>query len=520
MHERSPYSSFIFPLLSGVILSLLFYRIIPALFICVALVPLFVFLDRTPQARRRFIGGFLTGGIYFLAVLHTLAFIDWFGFVDSEEVFMRVAYVSASVYAGILYGFFAMGYTAIRTKGLWMLLYVPALFVLAEAAKRIVPFGFTWGFLGYLVEDIPLMVAGASIAGVLGLTALIVLINTGVTLALFGVIERSYRKSILVVTIVISLVVVFLVGTKIAQHLVHEKQNVRVAVMETGDHRGTLDIAIQPQLDFVQEAIQAGARIILLPENIIDPGSNPYTASDATQAIQKLVGDYDGTIIVGGIRTEGDHTYNSAFFWHEGAVAATYDKHYLVPFAEYTPTFFTGFAPKGVIAYERGAVAQHIEAGGVQYGVLTCQEINYPEAAVRPTARGADMLVSGAHDGFVDVSPFLAQYVPSNTPWLERIQYGFAKFRAAENGRYLLRSTKVGIAGVIDPNGSVVTQINSGTHDVHIVDVALMGGKTLYTRVGDVPLLLVSTLVVLMALLWSRHRKGGDSENKMKKSYI
>jgi len=77
-----------------------------------------------------------------------------------------------------------------------------------------------------------------------------------------------------------------------------------------------------------------------------------------------------------------------------------------------------------------------------------------------------------------------------------------ARVRAAEAGRYLLRSTNTGVTAVIDPNGRLVDTLPQ--FQVGLLKATVRGytGATPYARVGNwlvVGLALVSLLAVLVA---------------------
>jgi len=171
-----------------------------------------------------------------------------------------------------------------------------------------------------------------------------------------------------------------------------------------------------------------------------------------------------------------------------------------VPFAEYAPALLSAAAPESVQYYARGAARQLPQAGGISFGALVCQEANYPEAGYRPVRAGAALLVSGANDGFVRESPLLARFASAENPWFAQLEYKYARFRAVENGRYLLRSTKIGIAGIVDIRGETVAALADGEKGVRVAAVPLMQGETPYTRTGDAPLLLLCACVAVYGI--------------------
>lgn len=125
-----------------------------------------------------------------------------------------------------------------------------------------------------------------------------------------------------------------------------------------------------------------------------------------------------------------------------------------------------------------------------------CQESMHPEAGQRPVLQGAQLLVSGANDGVVLDSFFLQKFARAENNWLYYINHLTAKFRAIETSRYLVRSTKLGIASIIDPLGEEIVRIDSGQSKVSVQEVKLREGLTPYTRFGDAPALTASFLFI------------------------
>ena len=80
--------------------------------------------------------------------------------------------------------------------------------------------------------------------------------------------------------------------------------------------------------------------------------------------------------------------------------------------------------------------------------------------------------------------------------------------RAAENRRWILRSTNDGLTAAIDPAGRVLTRVQPFEEVAQRACYAYVSTQTPYTRYGDwFPLL--CTLIGLAALLHS-HRKSSS----------
>ena len=75
-----------------------------------------------------------------------------------------------------------------------------------------------------------------------------------------------------------------------------------------------------------------------------------------------------------------------------------------------------------------------------------------------------------------------AWYGTSSAPFQHFEQ---ARLRAIEQGRYLVRAANTGISGIVDPYGRVVVQSPLFEPRTLVGQVRLLGGLTVYGRIGD-----------------------------------
>ena len=80
-----------------------------------------------------------------------------------------------------------------------------------------------------------------------------------------------------------------------------------------------------------------------------------------------------------------------------------------------------------------------------------------------------------------------------------------SRMRAIETARPMLRATNTGITGLIDPQGRPLAMLPA--HRSGVLDVSVQGqtGLTPYARIGNLPVLLLSVLIVFIA--WLRQRR-------------
>lgn len=179
-----------------------------------------------------------------------------------------------------------------------------------------------------------------------------------------------------------------------------------------------------------------------------------------------------------------------------------------VPFGEYYPLYrqlpgLYRFVEQGtglsLAAFSRESArqVQPLTLNGVQYGTYVCYDSVFPWVARELTRKGAQLLVNPSNDGWYQ-GWGVAQHF-----WMGRV-------RAIETRRWLVRSVNLGVAGAVDDLGRPVQVIASGDA-VQALDVRpkLLGGQTVYARLGDLPALLL--FAVLLGAGWARRHGRADA---------
>lgn len=175
----------------------------------------------------------------------------------------------------------------------------------------------------------------------------------------------------------------------------------------------------------------------------------------------------------------------------DGSVAATYDKHHLVPFGEYVPfaALFDrlGLTPVVGAGFAAGPGPRVLEAAGVPaFLPLICYEAIFPHQM--RADRRPDWLVQITND---------AWFGSSAGPWQHFAQ---ARMRAIEQGLPLARSANTGISAMIDPFGRVTAQLPLLTHGFADAPLPAALPATPYARTGDVPWMLMPIFLVVIAV--------------------
>lgn len=205
-------------------------------------------------------------------------------------------------------------------------------------------------------------------------------------------------------------------------------------------------------------------------------------------------------IIVGVNREEAGLYYNS--FVHlarGGEIAGFYDKQHLVPFGEFIPggdllheLGIHGFGSSYGGGFTKGQGNTTLTIPGIgSIRPLICYEGIFAEEIAGQGQRPRAMILITNDAWFgKDAGPYqhLAQ----------------ARLRTIEQGLPMVRVANTGVSAIIDPYGRIIDEIALNT--AGYIDAPLPEARpaTLYSRTGDIPVLLL--LIFGLGGLWWRNR--------------
>ena len=104
---------------------------------------------------------------------------------------------------------------------------------------------------------------------------------------------------------------------------------------------------------------------------------------------------------------------------------------------------------------------------------IVCYESIYPEFVAEQCRKGAELLCVITNDGWWGDTPGYKQH------------FSFARLRAIENRRWLVRSANTGKSGVISPTGEVISESKWWEEDVLLANTQLLSEKTIFSTYGD-----------------------------------
>ena len=435
-----------------------------------ALAPLLAAVAREPNWKRRFLLGWSAGVVYWFGVCYWIQFVlsyhGGLGEAEGWAVFTLFAAAKAlhlgvfSIFAGML------------MRRWWAVPTVAALWVAVEVTHG--PLGFAWLTLGNAGIDMSVPLRLAPYTGVYGISYLFALMGAVVALAAL----RWRRRELLWLTPVVLLAVLPEVPALERGRETAQLNQPNISETEEWTPENTERIKQAQVMLTLRGALSEPARppaLIVWPEV-----PAPFYYFDDPQFrtwVDNLARTSRAYLLIGIVaHTPAGQPQNSAVLVSPaGDPVSRYDKVNLVPFGEFVPWPF-GFANK--ISTEVGdfVAGKRVEVAKMgQHGVGTfiCYESVFPSYVRKFAAGGAELLVNISNDGWFGKSSARAQHL------------SIARMRAAENRRWLLRSTNDGITATIDPAGRLRGTLPQFVQATSYTGFSYVSEQTFYTRWGD-----------------------------------
>jgi len=410
-----------------------------------------------------------------------------------------VAYLAA--YCGLFTVLLRLAVRQFGLAGVWC---APALWVATEWARATttVGGGFPWVLLGASQATVLPVAQTASVIGVFGLSGLVA--TTGTAAAAVALARgRAHRIGAAVVVLIVATAAAAGVWRLSRAELDEAGTPLRVGIVQGNvaqnqkwDPAYQLPILSQ-YLALSQQTLAAGADLVVWPE-----ASTPfYLDAEAAMAapIRQLAANAETPFLIGtdeyerGTEGRPDRIYNTAvLIGSDGQSKGTYRKMQLVPFGEYVPLqsvlFFVGPLVESVSHFTPGTDPVVLEADGRRVSVAICYESVYPWIARAFVGRGSELLVTITNDAWFGRSSAAYQHFDQGA------------LRAIEQGRFVVRAANTGISGAVDPYGRSLAQTSLFEPAALTVDVRLLDGRTIYGRIGDLPVWLALALTGWVAL--------------------
>ena len=366
----------------------------------------------------------------------------------------------------------------------------PAIWVILEWSRSWFLTGFPWLFAGYSHLESPLS-GYIPIVGVYGLSLLTVVTSV----LIYKLPSSKWPLNILLLGLLWG------GGAFIPDSIIglnHTNNVVTVSAIQgnVDQHTKWLSSSTQKITHTYLEMTEKewGRDIIVWPEAALT-----VIKQDATPLIKGL--DEQGrevssSLLFGILERSNDGRYfNSVLALGEGS--GVYHKRRLVPFGEYLPLekYLRGLIKFFDLPMSRTKSGHNdqnlVRAGKNLVSVLICYEVVYPDLVERDSVL-PDMFVTVSNDTWFGDSIGPKQHLQ------------MARMRAAEYGRWMIRSTNNGITALIDHNGLLVEELEPFEEGVMRGELRIMKGETPYYYYGYGPLVLLCLIFVFVSFM--RHR--------------
>jgi apolipoprotein N-acyltransferase len=418
--------------------------------------------------------GALQGLLHGLGLFGPL--LVWTGTIAGPLAWVALVLLETAFLAGL--GAALALATRLRHWPLWS----AALWVAEEALRDRLPFGgFTWGRLAFSQGHTPLTPLAA-----LGGAPLVTFAVAAVGAALIA----RPRRAALVGPVLVVLALLVPTPTSGPQVTVAVVQgNVpRLGLDAFAQRAAVLNNHVQATRELAAD-VRAGRLprpdLVIWPENASD--LDPYTDGGAAAAIDGAVRAIGVPVLVGAV-TDGPGRFvsNRGIVWDPvTGPGASYVKRHPVPFGEYIPfrglirhlTKKVDLVPNDFASGTRPGV---LTLGPVRLGDVICFEVAYDGVVRDVVTGGGRLLVVQTNNATFGRSGETSQ------------QLAMGRLRAVEHGRTVLVAATSGVSAVIAPDGRLQARSRIFTRDLLVQRVTLRDGRTLATRLGALPELLLS----------------------------
>ncbi len=374
-------------------------------------------------------------------------------------------------------------------------LMVPAVWVTYEFLHFRWDLSWPWLSLGNSFATAPWLVQYIPITGMLGITFWIVLGAWAI-----------YRKAPLPAVLIILLIPT---AGSLIRYTVYNPvptDHVEIAVLQP-NYDSYLHLAGYPDviepldelLEYTDQIITPETDAIFWPENALQGLIRQDYPGDSDRIIRQFVDTWDTPLITGSsflrryppgeeppvVRGEFAgrpfNIYNAALGFYPDGRLDFYKKAKLVPMVERFPfvhtmsrlDYFGWIDWSDVAMFGKGTSLDMFDVDGYNVPALICYDSVYPDWVRRFVKNDAAFLMVITNDGWWGRTSGHIQH------------FEFARLRAVETGRTVLRSANNGLSGVIYANGDVTLKTEYWTRDRFVYQVPVYEHKTFYVRYGD-----------------------------------
>lgn len=390
-----------------------------------------------------------------------------------------------------------------------------------------------WLTLGNAFANAPILIQYASVTGVMGVSFWVVF---SASLLLDGIsgrrivgqeesnVVRNFQISGRAIVLILLLPVISLI-----QFIVYNPEpdyHTEIVVVQPNydsylHNAGydDIDVALSEIISLTDSVLTPQTTMIFWPENALLPSVHHFQNRYPNDRLRNFAISRGSTLITGASwyryyrpdeqpdtpRVARDGTrynvYNAALAYQPDGSMSAYEKAKLVPIVERMPFYGTLRHIPGInwsdwMGYGRGNEMVNFSHGNIVSPALICYDSVFPDWVRRSVKDGAGFVTIITNDGWWGNTSGHGQH------------FDFARIRAIETRRAVVRSANNGISGMIYPSGKVHSRTTYWTRDALNIEVPVYSAKTFYVRFGDwIGMLALILIFISIVLSVQRHRK-------------
>jgi len=521
--------------LSGLMLTASFSPIDLNWIVWISLIPLLISLE-DKSLLVAFKLGLFTGLSHYLTLIYWIVVVlSHYGNINF--ILSLVVMFLLSLYLSLYIGFFALILVSVKKNRLSSF-WGASIWVALEYARAHVMTGFPWCLLGYSQYLRLPLIQVSDIAGVYGISFVIVLVN----FVIYHIVSIAFKKKVLgrndlrvrdyehnrqrtrptrpaerdgqgthnvhsLRVIVIEIILTsFLIGFTLlyGYHNLKEKADIssKGKVLRAVIVQGNIDQSLKWNPDYQEKTLAiynrlSGKFVDFKPQIIIWPETAvPFFFQDRSYLSKEVFNAAkitNSNILFGSPaylkNKDSIIYYNRAYIISENRVFDYYDKVHLVPFGEYVPLKkYLPFVHRLVPAagdFSPGKNVKPINAPDSKIGVLICFEAIFPDISRKHADQGAELLVNITNDAWFGRTSAPYQHL------------SMAVFRCVENALPMARAANTGISAFILANGKIVNKSGLYVREALKQEIKLKQNKTFYSQFGDIFAILISIIVII-----------------------
>ncbi|MBE6700998.1 MAG: apolipoprotein N-acyltransferase [Ruminococcaceae bacterium] len=398
----------------------------------------------------------------------------------SCAIVLLLGWLILSVFHSAFVAFFTFLALKVKINRFCKFLAIGFVFIAVQYIQSLGKYGFTWARFSFPQVFFLPTIQSASLFGPYFIDLILVLFN--VLVAMTYITKKKIYPFIAIIIFVLNLTF-GLVNMTSTVTTSRERDVVIVQgnVLENEKWRTRSSFSVYMT---ESEKVKNSNSLVIWPETAIPTYLN--TSNLALSKLENYSLETDSDMIVGAFYLGNTgREYNGAYYIEDGKVTNdVYFKRRLVPFGEFLPMrkVLSAFDFLDAINLFSSDLTPGTDTNIMttkygKIGTLICFDTIFSSLARESAKDGAELLVAITNDSWYKDFPAVYQH------------NSHSKWRAVENGRWVVRAANSGISSVINPHGEMISSLPPLTKGTLKEKVYFISDTTLYTKIGDVILI-------------------------------